>query len=176
MIGVDVLPEQREFARPASRKLLDFVEDLGGRARSLRPPRIGHDAERAELVAALLHGDKALTPRERIASRLAAGSDRTCPRRKFGVDHAPRAAGDKFGQAVVVLPPDDEIHRGLSTQDSAPSACATQPATTRVVSRPCRRPRQFELANFPEFGIYFFRGALPDVAGVEHDEVGVLDR
>ena len=58
MIGIDVLSDQRDFAHAGVRQPLDFGADLVDRAGGFRAARIGHDAERAELVAAFLHGDE----------------------------------------------------------------------------------------------------------------------
>ena len=56
VIGVDVLSEQRDLAHPGRREARDFVDDRANRTRNLRAAGVGHDAERAELVAALLDG------------------------------------------------------------------------------------------------------------------------
>ena len=58
VIGVDVLPDQRDLAHAGVGEVAHFVEDLLDRPRDFRAARVGHDAEGAELVAAFLHGDE----------------------------------------------------------------------------------------------------------------------
>ena len=81
VIGVDVLADQRELAHARIGEAQGLVEDLCDRARDLRAAGIGHDAEGAELVAALLDREEG-----RHAAALGLGlrrlraGDRTCPR------------------------------------------------------------------------------------------------
>ena len=58
MIGIDVLAEKRDLTHPRVRKPFDFGNDMGDRARNFCPARVRHHAERAELIAAFLHGDE----------------------------------------------------------------------------------------------------------------------
>ena len=89
VIGIHVLPDQRHLAHAGCGKPLDFRGDLLHRPRDFGAARIGHDAERAELVAAFLHrdegGDAAAADRRR-----ARGSQRVelVLERKFGIDDA----------------------------------------------------------------------------------------
>ena len=71
VIGVHVLPDQRDLAHAGIREPRDFGNDLRDRSRRLGAARIGHDTERAELVAAFLHGDECRdTARaDRVAAR-----------------------------------------------------------------------------------------------------------
>jgi hypothetical protein len=57
--GVDVLAEQRDLARALARHAPRLGEDGGGGAAVLGAARVGHHAEGAELVAALLDGEEA---------------------------------------------------------------------------------------------------------------------
>src|SRR6266849_9386656 len=54
VIGIDVLTQEGDLARPGGGKPACLGDDLRRWAGVLRAPRIGHDAEGAELVAALL--------------------------------------------------------------------------------------------------------------------------
>ena len=85
VIGVDVLPEQRELARTQGQEPACLVEDLGCRARILGAAGVRHDAERAELVAAFLHGQKGAYPlfRSRLRQVVEFGLFR-----ETGVDHS----------------------------------------------------------------------------------------
>ena len=58
VIGVDVLPDQRDFAHAIVGEPQHVVDDPGHRPRHLGAARIGHHAEGAEFVAAFLHGDE----------------------------------------------------------------------------------------------------------------------
>ena len=58
MIRIDVLPNQRHLAHACFSEVAYLVENLFDGARDLRAARVGHHAERAELVAAFLHGDE----------------------------------------------------------------------------------------------------------------------
>ena len=72
VIGVDVLADQRELAHARAGQALGLGDDRLDRPRDLHAARVRHDAEGAELVAALLHGDE---------SRHAALADRRAARR-----------------------------------------------------------------------------------------------
>ncbi len=56
--GVDVLAEQRQLHDAGIHEVFRLAENIGERARDLSAARIGNDAERAELVAAFLHGEE----------------------------------------------------------------------------------------------------------------------
>src|ERR1700722_3880368 len=122
MIGVDVLPEQGDFAYAGVGKAGDLVENVGEGSRSLGSAGVRHDAERAELVAALLHGheggDAAPTNGVRRRGRQ---SREFVLRRKFSVHDARTDArlAQELWQAVIALRADHDIDRRLPAQDSA---------------------------------------------------------
>ncbi len=62
MIGVDVLAEQSELLHPGGNEVAGFGQHLLQRPAGLGTAGIGHDAERAELVAAFLHGEEGGQP------------------------------------------------------------------------------------------------------------------
>ena len=131
VIGVDVLAEQREFDRARRHQAARLLQHRRRRPRIFGAPRIGHDAEGAELVATLLDGEERRAGahvglrRRRQMVEFALGG-------KFGVEHAgagpapaveapfvglARHPGQQFGQAVIGLRPDDDIDRGLALDD-----------------------------------------------------------
>ena len=76
---------------------------------------------------------------------------------------------------MIILRSDDEIDRRLPAHDvGALGLCDAAGDHDRCVETR-GGPLLLQFANLAEFGIDFFRGALPDVAGVEHDKVGILD-
>ena len=58
MKRIDVLTDQGDLAHAIVGETLDVIDDLRNRPRDFRAARIGHDTERAEFVAAFLHGDE----------------------------------------------------------------------------------------------------------------------
>ena len=110
MPGIDVLAEQRDLAHPGPGKPRRFRHDRRRRTRNLGAARIGDDAERAELVAALLDGEEggdaaglggrgAVERRELLLHGEIRG-DRT---------RACRRLGEDLGQAMIGLRADDEV-------------------------------------------------------------------
>ena len=178
MIGVDVLAEQGDLAHARIGKARDLVENGGNRARGLGAAGIRHDAERAELVAALLHshegGDAA--PTNRVGRR-----DRQLREfvlgRKFSVHDAGTDArlAQELRQAMVALRTDDNIDSRLAAQDF--SSLGLGDAASDDQHRPPAFPRAFffQLAQLAQLGKNFLRGAFADVAGIKNDEVGILD-
>ena len=68
MIGVDVLAEERDLAGAAGHQPPSLGEDRRRRPALLGTPRVRHDAERAELVAAFLDGEEGRDRRGRSAT------------------------------------------------------------------------------------------------------------
>ncbi len=178
MIGVDVLAEQGDLSHPGAGEARDLVENGGGGARGLGSAGIRHDAERAELVAALLHshegGDAATTNRIRRPGRK---PREFVLRRKFSVHDARADArlAQELRQAMVALRADDNVDRGLAAQDLR--SLGLSDAARDDQHRPAAGALAFllELAQLAELGIDLLRGAFADMAGVEDDEVGVFD-
>ena len=124
MIGVDVLPDQRDLAHAGLGEVAHLVEDLLDRPRDFGAARIRHDAEGAELVAAFLHGDEG-----RDAARARRGLARRGQEaefvldRKLGLDDplccplSWRVAREQLGQAVIALRPDHEIDHRRAADD-----------------------------------------------------------
>ena len=134
VIGVHVLPDQRHLAHARVGQALDLGHDLLDRARDLGAARIGHDAKRAELVAAFLHGDEggnaALGGSPR--ARGAASASNLSSTGKFGIDdllarlHAreqDRAAGDSSASR----PRDRRCRRGGRSPRLRPAPRSRRP-------------------------------------------------
>ena len=182
VIGVDVLADQRDLAHAGLGEPLDLGDDLHDRPRRFGAARIGHDAERAELVAAFLHGDE---------GRYAARARRLAARRrelvelvldrKLGVDHgalaafALRARAQRRGKAVIALRPDHEIDRRRAADDLLALGLRDAARDCDRHAAACARRRLLEHADAAELGIDLLGRLLADVAGVEDDEIGVLD-
>src|SRR5262245_21714929 len=58
VVRVDRLPEQGDLAGAAGRQLADLAHDLAEAAAPLGPAGLGHDAERAAVIAAALYRDE----------------------------------------------------------------------------------------------------------------------
>ena len=86
-----------------------------------------------------------------------------------------RASLQELRQAMIALGPDDDIDRRLAAQDLRPLRLGDAAGDDQ--HRPAARPAAFllELTQLAEFGKDLFRRAFADMAGVENDELGVLD-
>ena len=176
VIGVDVLAEQRDLAHAMVGEAAGLGLHLGDGARELRAARVGHDAEGAELVAALLHGQER---RHGLGGRAPGRRRELVLLGEAGLDDLAAfrsGAGNEVAQAVIALRPHDEVDDGARRRISAPSAWATQPATAMIVAWPALEPRVLHLADAAEIGIHLLGSLLADVAGVEEDDVGLLHR
>ena len=82
----------------------------------------------------------------------------------------------KLRQTMIALRTDHNIDRGLAAQDFRPLGLgdATRDDQRRLPPRPAAL--LLELAQLAELGIDFLRRPFADMAGVEDDEIGVLDR
>ena len=171
VIGVHVLADQGDLAHPLGHELLRLRHHRGDGARDLGAAGIGHHAEGAELVAALLHGEEGGHPA--VAARgqvveLVLG-------RKLGIDHAglPRA-GEQLRQAVVALGADHHVDRGLARGDLRPFRLRHAARHHDAGVEAGALALALQLAQAPELGIDLLRRLLADVAGVEDDDVGLL--
>ena len=94
-----------------------------------------------------------------------------------GDDAGPKARfAQELGQAMIALRTDHDIDRRLAAQDFRPLGLGD--ATGDDQRRPPPRPAAFvlEFAQLAELGIDLLRRPFADMAGVEDDEIGVLDR
>jgi hypothetical protein len=176
VIRVDVLPDQRHLAHAGGREVAYLIEDLFDRPRDLGAARVRNDAERAELVAAFLHGDEGRHP-PRAGFR---GARRRQERelvlhRELGLDR-PRLARQQLGEPVIALRTDHEIDHRRAAHDLLTLGLgdATRDCDRDVA--PVRARLALHHAQAAELGIDLFGRLLADVAGVQDDEVRVLRR
>ena len=178
VISVDVLAEQRDLADAGVGQALGLGDDPGDRTRHFGAARVGHDAERAELVAAFLHGDEgrhAALARRRTAWRCEVPE--LVLDRKFGVDClALLGALQHVRQAVVALRPDHEIDRALTADDLGALGLRDAAGDGDFHVASLQRGFLLEHAHAAELGIDLLGRLLADVAGVEDDQVGVVRR
>jgi hypothetical protein len=179
VIGVDVLPDQRQLAHAGGGQPLDFRDDLRDRARHFGAARIGHDTEGAKLVAAFLHGDEGGNAAR--TGRLARGRRQPFELvidRKLGVDHLFAALGarDQFGQAVIVLRADHQIDGAGAADDLPPLGLRDAAGDRDQHAAALASGFLLHDADAADLGIDLLGRLLADVAGVEDDEVGVLRR
>ena len=166
VIAVDVLTQKRDFAHPLGHQLFRLRQDAGHRAREFGAARIGHDAKGAELVAALLHGQKGggagLHRAFGKLVELVLGGE-------FGVHRAlaARHRGHHLGQAVVVLAAHDQIDQRHPAHDLLALGLRD---TARDTDRQARF-RLLEGAQPAQIGIDLFGGLFADVTGVEQHHV-----
>ena len=177
VIGVDVLPNQRDLAHAVVGEPLHVVDDLRHRARDFRAARIGHHAEGAELVAAFLHGDECGNAARADRIRLRGGEEAELVLdREFGLQRAAFAlrARQQLRQMMIALRPDHDVHcrraaddlRALGLRDAARDRDAHLAPVARRLVLGDPQP--------PEFGVDLFGGLLADMAGVEDHQVRIL--
>ena len=176
MVGVDVLPNQRDLAHACIGETLRFGNDAHSRSRDFRAARIRHHAEGAEFVASFLDGDK---------RRNAACADFAFFRRgemlelvfdrKFRVDdRAVVGACDQVWQPVIVLRTNDEIDGFLAADDFLAFGLrdTTGDRDFHIAAFACSL--FLHLAQAAEFRINLLGGALANMTGVEDDEVRAI--
>ncbi len=174
---IDVLPQKRDLSHTAFNETPRLFEYLPERAGNLRAARIGHHAERTELVAAFLHREEC---------RYAAGTDaRLLQRRQVlelvlyrivGIDDAislSRAA-QCFGKPVIGLRPDHDIDNGSATQDFLAFRLRDTAGHADHEFLPLGIASLLHVPQATESGIDLLGCLFADVAGVEEDQVRVL--
>jgi hypothetical protein len=179
VIGVHVLPDQRHFAHAGIDQAFDLADDLGDRPRHFAAARIGDDAEGAELVAAFLHGDES-----GYAARARRGAARRGKvielvlDRKLGIDHFLTAlhARQQVRQAMIILRAEDQIDGGRAPNDLLALRLGDAAGDRDDELAAVQRRAFLELPHAAELGIDLLGRLLADMAGVEHDQVGVLGR
>ena len=169
MIGIDVLADQAHLADARGGQHFDFRDDAFDRPRGFRAARVGHHAERAEFIAAFLHGDECadaalanLVRRRRgEVIELAFGGEIR------GKDLAGGSgAAQKLGQAVVALRSNDDIHRFLAPENFLSFGLRDAARDNDFGLPPGRGARGLKRAEFAQFGKNLLGGALADMAGV----------
>ncbi len=174
MIGIHVLPEQRDLPRPGRDQPPRLRQHRRHRARILGAAGIGDHAEGAELVAALLH-------RQEGGHALARGLLRQVVEflldGEFGLDHRPRRpAGPRhhLRQPVIGLRPQHDIHPGRARGDLGALGLGDAAGDRQHQALARRLAVALDQPQPAELGEQLVRRLLPDVAGIEDDHVGRL--
>ena len=174
MIGVYVLTEQSELTHALRDKVFGFLGDGNNTAREFRAARIGHDAKRAELVAAFLNG-KVRRDAFRVA-RFRQFIEFFFGREICGEALAvfARSAGDQLWQAMIGLRADHQIYGGRAAQDFRAFGLRHAAGDDDLHGAASGRALFFDFAQTAEFGEHLLRRLLADVARVEDHHVGVV--
>ena len=175
VIGVDVLAKERELAHAGLDQPARFGHHLLDRAARLGAAGIGHDAERAELVAALLHREERGEPaaadhlllRERQMLELVLFGE-------LGFDDGSSLAHarQELRQAVVALGAEHEVDAALGPPGDLLAFGLGHAAGDAHEEIAALGPHFVEPA---ELGEHLLARLLADMAGIEHDEIGVVD-
>ena len=174
MPGVDVLSQQRDLARALRDQSPRLGDHRGCRPAALGAACVGHHAEAAEPVAALLDSQECGDPlrRGRVGQEV-----EFLLGRKIGLDHRPAGAGGTghhLGQPMVGLRTQDDIDIRRARQDFV--ALRLRHAACDRQDHPSAR-RGTLLLEPPQpakFGEHLLGGLVADVAGIEDHHVGVL--
>ena len=184
VIGVHVLPEQHDLLHAARGERLRLLDDASPPA--AKTPRRAYRARRRRCRTCRSPPARSgrrsaaamLAPAGPPSARRTAADGRTCSRpenpsrrraSRLGERRARQAGGSSAARPR-------RRRRGARERISLPSACATQPATAILMSRPFGARALLQDAQPPDLGIDLFGRLLADVAGVEEDEVGVFGR
>jgi hypothetical protein len=168
-VGVDVLPEQRHLQDAVGGERLHLGEHVTGPAVLLLTAQGRDNAERAGVVAA--HRDRHPARVGGLAARGQRGGEHL---ERLGDLHLGRGvvAGplQQHGQRVHVVRAEDDVHPGRLPHDRLAVLLreASPDRDLHTGPRGLDRPQVTEIAVEPVVGV------LPDRAGVEHDDVGVL--
>ena len=172
MIGIHVLPQQRDFTHAALDQIARLVQNAHGRAAHFGPPGIRHHAKGTELVAPFLHCQEG----GRAACRLGARFQMLefVFFREIRVERLFPGAGFRLhlGQAVIALGADHQIDSRLAAHDfSAFGLC----------DAPCHPNLQVRIANLerlepPKFRIDLFSCLFTDVTGIQQDHIRIFSR
>ena len=164
MPSVHVLAEQCDLAHAARHQIACLGQDAGGGAADLGAAGIRHHAERAEFIAAFLHGQEGggMAARRgalRQVVELVLG-------REIGVDGRPLAARHR-GQAVIGLRTDDQVDKRHAPDDLVTFGLrdAARDPDLEI------RPLGLERLEPAQVGIQLLGRLLADVAGVQQHHV-----
>ena len=168
--AVDVLAQEGDLPHAAGDEIARLGEDARGRTAGLGPARVGNDAEGAELVATLLHGQEGRRRAAGGAVHRARGQVvELVLGRKVGV-HRRRIAPRHRRQAVIGLRAHDQIDERHPADDLVPFGLRH---AARNPDLEVRAPG-FERFQPAQVRIQLFRRLFPDVAGVQQHHVRVV--
>ena len=173
--GVDVLADQGELAHAGLSQGAGLVHDALHRARELRAARVGHHAEGAELVAALLHGEEGgHAARQRAGAVRRGQMAELVVDRELGVDHAAAfGPAQQLGQAVIALGADHEINGGLAPLYLGAFRLRHAAGDHDPGGFPRGGALAAQHAQLAKLGVDLLGRLLADMAGVEHDQVRI---
>jgi hypothetical protein len=169
-VGVDVLSQQDDFHHSAPGESADLREDIPGRPAHFPPPDQGNDAVGAEIVASLHDGDHR---RNRAGGQVR----NDVPVRHLLIHpegHRREAAfrpPDHLGKARDVVGTEDDVDVGGPLPEHLPVLLGQ---TTPDSDEPSRAS-QLPAAQGTEITIDLLVGFLADTAGVQEDEVRLLE-
>jgi hypothetical protein len=164
-VGVDVLAQQRHLAHPVGGQTAHLGDELVRRPRDLATARRGHDAVRADHVAA--GGD--LHPALELAGALGGkvAGEALELEEALGGD---RVAGEELTELVELARPEGDVDVGELPEDVVLDRLRPAPADA---DHPLG-VAALERAGLAQVGDEALVGLLADRAGVEEDQVGVL--
>ena len=173
-VGVDVLTQQGDLAHALGRQVARLGQDRFDRPRPLPATGVRHDAEGAELVAALLHGEKSgdaggVALHRQGVELLVGGEVGGQPLAALAM-----RASDKFGQLVIGLRSDNQIHRLLADHDLFALGLGHAAGHHDHHRRAGRDAGLLHLLDIAKLGIDLLGGLFTDVAGVQHHQIGAL--
>ena len=141
-------------------------DDVPPRPRDLGAAGVGHDAISAEFVAAFLHGQECAGRGPAARGQGVELADRAaCRCRPAGAAHGLR---DHLGQAVIGLRADDHVDLRRAAHRSR------HPRPGRRSRPPRSAARAVLVPQAADVRIGLFGRLLADMAGVEHDEIGLV--
>ena len=180
MIGIDILSKEAHLAHPRGGKLFDLGGDAFNWPRRFGAPRIRHDTEGAEFIAAFLHRHKGRDPAfADFAGSWRGRGDRTCFRPENRC-REPRAGGfgaaQKLRQAMIALRSDNDINGFLAAENFFPFGLRDTARDDNFRRKPCPGAGGLELAQLAQFGEDLLGGALPDMARVQDDNIGLFQK
>ena len=187
VIGVDVLAEQRDLDRAGRHELARFGQHRRRPAANIR--RRAYRARRRRCRTCRSLPGSTGRPSRRARPAAPAG-DRTCsrPGSRCRARRRPAGAcrredrglalglGQQLGQAMIGLRADHDVDRRLAAGDLLALGLGDAARDGDGEVAALGAALDLEVAQAAELGIDLLRGMLADVAGVQHDEVGLLGR
>ena len=168
-IGVHVLAQERDLAKPLGHRALHLVHDEFARLAPLGSARVGHDAEGAEIIAPTRDAHEGVQAAPAL-DRREFGEIR---RDRRGIHHAPLLhLLQKHRELGDVLCSENEIDHFSALCNRLPVARGETAADADFE----RRVRFLELIKTPDLAINLLLRLVADGAGVQQNQIGRLVR
>ena len=174
-VGVDILAEQRELARACLDEAARLGDDRCCWTRRLGAPGVRHDAERAELVTALLDREESRDARQ--GRQLLGQTVELAFQRKVGVEHArlrARPPVQQLGESMVSLRTDHDVDEGGPLEHGLAFGLGYTTCDADQHVHAAFAPPLAQTPQPAELGIHLLGSLFPDVARVQDDEIGVI--